>query len=407
MTPYRFLLSRIRKYSVFVAIGIIGFRVTAGVAGSAEKADFDALTRDGFDHFYSLEYEQAIQDFQRAWETRPGEPRAINHVLEARLFQQLYRYNALDTRLYTKQRFLTSKQVPVAPATKKQLLALVDQAMAASDKRLRSNPKDIQALYCRGVTEGLRSTYLTIVEHSFWAALRSSMAARHDHEAVLKLQPDFHDAETVVGAHNYVVGTLSFPTKTMANIAGIHGDKKKGLAMLTDAAKSGGETSTDAQVTLALFLRREERYQEALEVVGSLTREHPHNFLFALEEGNLLRDAGRGPESIAAYQALLKECQEGRYPNAHVEMLQFALGEALRGQVHLLEALAAYKAAASASAYDTNLHQRALLASGEVSDMLARRDDALTEYRAAIALDSSTEEGQTARKLLERPYEGR
>jgi hypothetical protein len=88
-------------------------------------------------------------------------------------------------------------------------------------------------------------------------------------------------------------------------------------------------------------------------------------------------------------------------------MLQFALGEALRGQVRLREALAAYQAAASASAYDMNLHQRALLASGEVSDMLARRGDALTEYRAAIALDSSTEEAQTARKLLERPYEGR
>ena len=406
MKPYRLLLPHLRKNAVFVVLGIIGFGVTAGVAGSTEKADFDALTRDGFDHFYSLEYDQAIRDFQRAWETRPDEPRAINHVLEARLFQQLYRYNALDTRLYTKQRFLTSKQVPVAPATKKQLLALADRAMAASDKRLRSNPKDVQALYSRGVTEGLRSTYLTIVEHSFWAALRSAMAARHDHESVLKLQPDFYDAETVVGAHNYVVGSLSFPTKAMAGIAGIHGDKKKGLAMLADAAKSGGETSTDAQVTLALFLRREERYQEALEVVASLRREHPHNFLFALEEGNLLRDSGRGPESIAAYQALLKGCQDDRYPNAHVEMLQFALGEALRGQVRLPEALAAYQAAASASAYDSNLHQRALLASGEVSDMLARRDDALTEYRATIALDASTEEAQTARKLLERPYQG-
>src|SRR6516162_446031 len=138
MKPYRLLLPHLRKNAVFVVLGIIGFGVTAGVAGSTEKADFDALTRDGFDHFYSLEYDQAIRDFQRAWETRPDEPRAINHVLEARLFQQLYRYNALDTRLYTKQRFLTSKQVPVTLATKKQLLALADQAMAASDKRLRS-----------------------------------------------------------------------------------------------------------------------------------------------------------------------------------------------------------------------------------------------------------------------------
>src|SRR5260370_36897528 len=100
--------------------------------------------------------------------------------------------------------------------------------MMASDKRLTSKPKDCQALYSRGVTEGLRSTYLTIVEHSFWAALHSALAARHDPEEVLKLQPGFHDAETVVGAHNYVVGSLSVPAKAMAGIYGLRGDKNKG-----------------------------------------------------------------------------------------------------------------------------------------------------------------------------------
>lgn len=177
--------------------------------------------------------------------------------------------------------------------------------------------------------------------------------------------------------------------------------------MLAEAGRRGGESSTDARVTLGLFLRREERYQEAIEVIRSLMRDYPHNFLFALEEGNLLRDAGRGQESIAAFQGLLKGCNEGRYPNAHVEMLEFSLGEALRGQVRLPEALTAYQSAAGKSAYDPDLHQRALLASGEVSDLLARRSDALSEYRAAIATDSSTEEAQTARKLLDHPYKGR
>jgi hypothetical protein len=37
---------------------------------------------------------------------------------------------------------------------------------------------------------------------------------------------------------------------------------------------------------------------------------------------------------------------------------------------------------------------------------MAKRDDALTEYRAAIALDSSTEEADTARKYLDKPYRG-
>src|SRR5262249_5357455 len=210
MTPYRSPRLYPLKSACFGLLALIVFGVTAGKAGSpVEKGDFEVLTQSGFNHFYSLEYDLAIRDFEKALEARPDEPKALNHLLEARLFQQLYKYNALDTRLYTKQRFLTSKQVPIEPATRKQLAELADQAMAASEKRLRKDPRDVQALYSRGVTEGLRSTYLAVAEHSFWSALKYALAARHDHEQVLKLQPDFTDAKTVVGAHNYVVGHLS------------------------------------------------------------------------------------------------------------------------------------------------------------------------------------------------------
>lgn len=407
MTPYRRPPSVTSGPVLFVLWILIALGVTRVWASSGdENKDFEAWTRTGFDHFYSLEYDQAIRDFERAREARPDDPKALNHLLEAQLFQELYRYNALDTRLYTKQRFLTSKHVPIDPARKKQLLELMRQAVALSDKRLKSNPKDVEALYCRGVTEGLRSTYLVVVEHSSWAGLRKALAARNDHEEVLRLRKDFTDAETVVGAHEYVVGSLTTPAKVMAGIIGIHGDKNKGLRMLAEAAAGGGESSTDARVTLALFLRREERYQEALDQVRILTRDHPHNFLFAIEEGNLLRDAGRGPESIASYRALLDACKQGRYPNAHLEMAQYALAEALRGQNQLQDALQAYRAAAGTSDYDPDLHQRALLGAAEVSDLLAHREEALAQYRAAIALDSSTEEAETARRYLEHPYRG-
>jgi tetratricopeptide (TPR) repeat protein len=87
-------------------------------------------------------------------------------------------------------------------------------------------------------------------------------------------------------------------------------------------------------------------------------------------------------------------------------MAQFSLGEALRGQNQLAQALEAYQAAISTSSYDPDLNQRALLAAGEVSDLLSQRVDALKQYRAAIALDSSTEEAEVARKYLDRPYQG-
>jgi len=407
MTPYRFPRCGLAQVLIFWIFSLVILEVTPAQARPGTgRSEFDSLTQSGFEHFYSLEYDQAIRDFQKALDLRPDEPGALNHLLEARLFQQLYKYNALDTRLYTKQRFLTSKQVPIDGEVRKQLAELTARAMSASDKRLRNDPRDVEALYHRGVTEGLTSTYLVIVDHSFWSALRHALAARRAHEEVLRLQPNYVDAKTVVGAHNYVVGHLSLPAKAMAGIAGIRGDKDKGLQMLAEAGKGGGESSTDARVTLALFLRREDRYQDAIEVVKTLTSEHPHNFLFALEEGNLLRDAGRGPESISSYRALLDGCRQGKYPSAHLEVGYFALAEALRGQNQLAEALEAYRASATTSDYDPDLHQRALLAEGEVLDLMAKRADAVVQYRAAIAIDSSTEEADTARKCLQKPYRG-
>src|SRR5262249_16789800 len=395
MTPYRSPRIYPLKSTLFGLLALIVFGVTAGKAGSpVEKGDFEALTQSGFNHFYSLEYDQAIRDFQKALEARPDEPTALNHLLEARLFQQLYKYNALDTRLYTKQRFLTSKQVPIEPEVKKELMELTDRAKAASEKRLKADPKDVQALYTRGVTEGLRSTYLAVAEHSFWSALRSALAARHDHEEVLRLQPGFTDAKTVVGAHNYVVGNLSTPAKAMAGIVGIHGDKKKGLQMLAEASKAGGESSTDARVTLALFLRREQRYQEAIDVIKTVTANHPHNFLFALEEGNLLRDAGRGSESISSYRSLLEGCKAGKYPSAHVEMAEYALGEALLGQVQLPQALEAYQAAINGSNYDPDLHRRRLRGGGGDFCPRGERHAALVASRAVTRLDMRARAGQ-------------
>jgi tetratricopeptide (TPR) repeat protein len=211
---------------------------------------------------------------------------------------------------------------------------------------------------------------------------------------------------TVVGVHNFVVGSLTRPMKVMAGIAGIHGDKNKGLKMLAEAGAAGGETSTDARVALALFLRREGKFQEALQVVHVLIKEHPRNFLFALERANLLAAGGKNQESADAVRELLTKCKEGEFPNPHLELAYFTLGQALRAQGKVTEALHSFEAAASSITSPPDDRQRALLQAGELSDLLAKRQQAVVQYRAAIALDGESEEAQTARKYLEKPYTG-
>src|SRR5205823_8338638 len=112
---------------------------------------------------------------------------------------------------------------------------------------------------------------------------------RHDHEKVLELDPQYNDARLVVGLHSYIVGSLPWPIRVLAHVVGESGNKASGLRDLAAAGDGGGDAAVDAKVVLALMLRREQRYAEALDATRSLTAAHPHNLLFALEQANLLR----------------------------------------------------------------------------------------------------------------------
>lgn len=396
-----------RKAWLVAAFLVLFLSISALAGDPPRPSPYEALSSSGLNHYYSLEYDEAVRDFQKAADISPEDPKAWNHLLEAVLFRELYKYDALDTSLYTHQSFLSTKQVPADAVVKQRIRDLADKSIALADKQLKSNPQDVRALYARGVAKGLRSTYLALIEHSWFAAVRNSLSARSDHEQVLKLQPGFVDAKTIIGAHNFVVGSLPLAVKITIGITGIHGDKNKGLEYLDEAGKAGGESSADARVALALFLRREERFQDAINVVHTLVQEHPKNFLFALEEANLMKDAGKGPAAVAALRTLLEACKVGKYPQAHTELAQYALGEALRGQGQYQEAIPAYEASGHSNSINKELRQRSLVSAGEVYDILGKRNEAVNDYRAAEGLDSSTDEADRARKRLSKPYKGR
>lgn len=374
-----------------------------GVAAVAN----DPLTRSGWERYYSLDYDKAVQDFERVMQNHPGNPVAINHLISALLFRELYRAGAMDTGLYSSNTFVTQKKVELDPKTRDRITQLTDEALRICDQRLKANPDDVEALYARGVARGMRATYLGLVEKSWYPALRNAVGARRDHERVLELDPSFADAKFIVGMHNYVVGSLPFFVKVAASIVGISGSKDKGLQLLREAAAAGGETATDARVVLILFLRREQHFDDTLAIVRHLILEHPHNYLFALEEANVLNDGGHGKETIAAYRRVLAESKAGKFVDPHLELAQWGLGEALFGQRDYAEAAPAYDAVAAIPRSDKDLLQRAALRAGQAYDVLGKRALATERYKSAVALDWDSPAGQQARKYLEKPYRER
>jgi len=378
---------------------------TAAVPG-AKLFLLDPLTKSGTAHLYNLEYDKAIEDFEGARKQHPADAFAINHLVQAVLFKELYRLNALDTTLYADNGFLTGKPLPGDPQVKTRIFELADESLQLSEKRLKANPDDVEALYARGVTRGLKLTYVAIIEKSFFAALRNASASRSDHERVLQIDPDYLDAKTVVGLHNFVLGSMPLAARIMAGIVGMSGNKKKGLDYLYEVGRSDRETSVDARVALALFLRREARYQDALEIVRTLTSQYPRNFIFALEEANVLKDAGKGQDAIAAYTRVMDNSRAGVYSDPHLERAAFGLAESLKGQRKTSEALKEYESAISLSKQPSDgVRIRALLGAGEMYDALGKRDLALKDYNEAIAIDGTSAQADLARKYVRSAFQ--
>jgi tetratricopeptide (TPR) repeat protein len=363
--------------------------------------------RAAYERFYTLDYDGALNRFQKVQRAHPDDPMAADYVLETVLFHELYNLDLLDTTLYAHDGFLTGKhQVVEDKAFSAHIEDLSGTGIELAEKRLRQNPKDVDALYARGWSKSLRATYMGLVQRSFISALRMAMQARQDNDQVLKIDPDYVDAELVVGVHQYVIGSLPMAFKILAGLAGIHGNKEKGLALLRDDGKHGVTTSVEARTALALFLRREAKYGEAAEWNDSLKRQYPHNFLFWLEAANLQKDAGHAQQAIVLYRALLDQSRRaGYFTNAHLELAWYGLADTLRGQRDAAAAAEAFEHVSAQPTVSPDLKRRAQLGAGMEYDMLGKRNQAEAAYRDVLALGDS-EQASDARRYLKVPYKG-
>jgi tetratricopeptide (TPR) repeat protein len=368
----------------------------------------DPLVREAYERFYNLDYPGAVERFERFHAAHPGDPQATALLLNAVLFQELYRLDLLDTTFYANDGFLTGRHATAEdPRTRDRILGLADEAIHEADWRINRDPNDIDALYARGWARSLRCTYVAMVERGYGAGFRLATKAREDEERVLQLDPDYADAKLVAGVYEYVVGALPWPFKIMIGFAGITGSKPRGMAMLNDAGNRGVTTSIEARTVIALFLRREARYKQAIEVVRGLKSLYPHDFLFCLEEANLRKDAGEGMGAVAAYREIVANGNRpGYFAEARLELAYFGLGDALRGQRHFSEAAQSYEQAAGTKDAGPELKIRSLLAAGECRDMNGERQLALRDYQMAIDAGPNTSRADTARKRLRTPFHG-
>ncbi len=359
--------------------------------------------------FYNLNFDAALKIQEQVARQNPNNPMAWNYVLTTIIFRELYNQDLLDTTYYAHNSFLTVKrEVTVSQDARNRIEDLTNKVQHLTDDELAANPNDANALFARGYAKGMHAVFITLVDHSFAAAARQGYSARNDSEAALKIDPQYADAWMAIGIQRFAVASLPKWLRFVVGIMGVGGNKQEGLADLRKSAAMGTVTPIESRTILSLFLRHDGQYPAALEVERGLQKQYPHNYIFCLEVANLLKDEGHGLDAIAQYKLVIDDANKpGYFTKPRLELAWFGLADTQRGYNMIKDAAYGYTQAAQQPDSSDWLRKRALLAAGQMYDLLHQRQDAIHMYQQVLTPGGDQTQSDAAHKYLQTPFQGR
>jgi tetratricopeptide (TPR) repeat protein len=286
------------------------------------------------DHYRNLEYDPAQATVEGFLKSHPDDLRGLNTLASIVLYREMFQRGLLDSHLYGKEgEAFQPATEPVSAEFERRLYGVLDKAQALADQRVHRDPADEGAQYWGGVTHATRATYLFTVKRSWFAALSDAKAADRQHAELLKRDPNFVDANLVVGAQDYVVGALPWILKPVASLVGVHGDRDGGLKKLELVAAKGKYARLDAITLLSVLYQREERWADARKMLERLAPQHPHGFLAAQELAGVCTHLQDYRCAASTYDLLLDRYRAGP-PNASWKRFWAAKALFLAGQSH-------------------------------------------------------------------------
>jgi len=362
----------------------------------------------GFEHFYNLEYDQALVAFRAELLVNPASAEAHNHLAQTILYREMFRTGALESQLVTGNNpFLRRPEMKVSAEDESEFFGTINRAMDLAQSRLKSNPNDISALYSLGVSFGLRSNFYFLVRKAWLDALRDATAARRAHNRATEIDPNFTDARLLQGGYDYVVGSLPFTWKMLGFIAGYRGDRERGIQTIRLVADKGENNRSDAAFMLCVILRRERRTKETEPYILDLIGRYPRNFLLRMELVQMYGEAGEKDKAMAVVAEVEKLRRAGSpgYAQVPEAKIRYTRGNLLFWYDELDQALADMRAVtAKADQLDLNTGVYAWLRLGQIYDLKRMRNEALEAYRQTMAYAPDSDAAREARAYTSNRY---
>ncbi len=314
---------------ILLAIGML-LGVTA--VNAQQPTRLDSLRAEGYSALFNLDYERARRLFAQMNELEPDHPAGAQCMAASLWLQQLNESWELKATLYSDKTYAQGN-AKVDARRSEEFRIWIRRAKQLSKSRLQKDRNDKEALYFLGAAEGLESAFSAAVERRFMAALRSGSNSVEHHRSVLKIDPEFHDADLTIGLYNYIVGSLPLPVKLMVSTMGVRGSKKRGLEILERVTREGKWARDVARVLLIDLYKREKKWRESVQVSRELADKYPRNYLFRLQEADALAHGiatNTNGFELADLKVVFESLMKERVDDESVlPLIHFRYGEAL------------------------------------------------------------------------------
>ena len=361
-----------------------------------------------FEHFYNLEYDQALADFRAAVVAHPDRAELRNNVAQALLYREMFRNGALESEMVSgNNAFLRRPKLNAPGPVEREFSTQIATALQLSQDALAKNANDTAALYSLGVAYGLRANYNFLVKKAWTDSLRDAGEARKAHNRVTELDPANYDARLVQGVYDYVVGSLPAFYRTVVNVFGVRGDRAGGIRTLQQVAAKGQYNKTDAEVLLCALLRREGRPREALPLLTDLLRRYPRDYLLRFEKEQMYSAIGDKASALKELEQLaeLKQQKAPGYANIPEEKILYERATVEFWYNDLPRALEDFqKVTLHPKDLDLNTGVLSYMRQGQIYDLTNRHNQAVEAYRRAIAFAPEGEAAKESKRYINSPY---
>ena len=391
-----------------------GQQAEGALSPEASRSRLDDLRAKGGEALFNMDYDEARRVFTEISREFPDHPAGPQSLAACLWLQTMNESRRLQSSLYNTKSFYSKTEDKVEPKIIETFREYTRQAKQLAEARLKRDPRDVEALYFLGATQGLKAAFAGAVERRFMAALNDGLESVESHRKVLKLAPDFSDAELTIGVYNYVVGGLPLPVKLLARVGGISGSKKRGIATLERVAQNAKRASDDAKVMLIAIYKREKRYADATRLARELAAKYSRNYLFKMEVADALmsqsvldRKANKATaeserEALGIFDSLLGDQAVGKA--RAFDLIHYRYGEALFAVGQFDLASQHFQAAAKAVGANPGLISMAYLRSAQSLDLMGKRREALATYNVVLKRPNVYDMYNEAQRGLRSPY---